>query len=57
MAVVVAAGVVAAVVVVVLVAVAVDVVVVAVGGNQIYRWDLNTGMERPSWVRPQKNLS
>ena len=30
---------------------------VVVGGNQIYRWDLNTWMERPSWVRPQKNLS
>ena len=41
----------------VLVVVVVVVVVVAVGGNQIYRWDLNTGMERPSWARPQKNLS
>ena len=45
------------VVVVVVLVVVVVVVEVAVGGNQIYRWDLNTGMERPSWVRPQKNLS
>ena len=44
-------------VVVMVVLVVVVVVEVAVGGNQIYRWDLNTGMERPSWVRPQKNLS
>ena len=44
-------------VVVVVVVLVVVVVEVAVGGNQIYRWDLNTGMERPSWVRPQKNLS
>ena len=44
-------------VVVVVVVLVVVVVEVAVGGNQIYRWDLNTGMERRSWVRPQKNLS
>ena len=30
------------------------VVVVVVGGNQIYRWDLNTGMERPSWAGHKK---
>ena len=39
-----------------MVLVVVVVVVVVVGGNQIYRWDLNTGMERPSWARPQKKL-